>query len=498
MILLACPGLIGNLAAQANVQADTSHLLRKSVAAIGYQVGVETKVDLKPTDLISQAQGEAKVQAKNGVTNIEVDAEELVPPTSLGTEFLTYVLWSVSPEGRTANLGEIMIDKAGKGKLKATTQLQTFSLIVTAEPYFSVRQPSEMVVLENEMRKDTKGKRFYVNEYSLMRRSQYQKLGNPLALSLDLKTVPLEVYEARNALDIAKSREAETYAPEIFTKASASLTMAENALVRKADKKEIISVARQAVQFSEDARALSTLRQEQERIEKEREAAAAQAKAEAEAKAAAEAAEVKRRADAEAAEAKRKADAEAAELKRKAAAEAEELRRRAAEEAHRQTQLAAAREAQLKAESQLAAAMAKVEADALKAREEEANAEAERARQAAEQARQAADELRAQLLEQFSRILETRDTPRGLVVNLSDVLFDTGKYELRPVTREKLARFSGIVLSHPSLSLDIEGHTDNTGTDEFNEALSRQRAEAVREFLIQQGLPPDSLTARGL
>jgi outer membrane protein OmpA-like peptidoglycan-associated protein len=151
---------------------------------------------------------------------------------------------------------------------------------------------------------------------------------------------------------------------------------------------------------------------------------------------------------------------------------------------------AAAREAQVKAEAEAAAVKAKYEADALKAKEEAARAEAERASQASEQ-------LRAQLLDQFNRILETRDTPRGLVVNMADVLFDTGKYDLRQAAREKLARLSGIILAHPGLKLEVEGHTDSVGSDELNQKLSEQRASAVRGYLVEQGLSDDSVTAKG-
>jgi outer membrane protein OmpA-like peptidoglycan-associated protein len=251
-------------------------------------------------------------------------------------------------------------------------------------------------------------------------------------------------------MEIAKSRSADKYAPEIFSKAEASLKMAENSLARKADKKEIISTARQTVQFSEDARALSVQRQEDERIANERAAAAASAKAEAEAKAAAEAAEAKQKSDAAAAEAKRKADVEA----------------------KHQAELAAAKE------------------EVLRAKEGAAKAEAEHARKAAE-------DLRAQLLDQFNRVLATRDTPRGLVVNMGDVLFDTGKFNLRPPAREALAKLSGIVLAHPGLNLEVEGHTDSTGGDELNQKLSEDRAGAVRSYLVEQGLTDSTVTAKG-
>jgi outer membrane protein OmpA-like peptidoglycan-associated protein len=478
VLLMAVLSLASGPAAAAGAQTvpPAASVVTKSTRAVGYQVGGgSTKVDLKGTELMPQAKGEAKVQARSGLTTIEVDVEGLPPqPTKLGAELLTYVLWVVSPDGRPGNLGELLV-KGGEASLSATSQLQTFSLIVTAEPYFSVRQPSEMVVLENAIRKDTKGKIFVVEDYKLMKRGQYEKRGNPLALSLDLEKVPLEVYEARNAIEIARSRDAEKYAPEIFTKAQASLQMAENALAKKANEKTVVSTARQAVQFSEDARALAVQRQEEERVAKEREAAAAAAKAEAEAKASAEAAEARARADAEA---QRQAELAAA---KEAALRAE---------AQRQADLAAAKEAAMKAEAQHQAEMAAAKEGVLREKEEAAKADAERARKAAE-------ELRAQLLEQFNRILETRDTPRGLVVNMGDVLFDVGKFDLRPEAREKLAKLSGIVLAHPGLRLEVEGHTDNTGSDELNQTLSERRAETVRGYLVDQGLAGDGVTSKG-
>ena len=433
--------------AQAQQAVPESNLTLKSIKAVGYRVGGwSTKVDLKGTELMAEAKGEAKVEARQGKTNIEVSIKDLAPPTKLGAEFLTYVLWVVTPDGRSGNTGELLINKNGESKLSATTPAQTFSIIVTAEPYFAVRVPSEMVILENDTRKDTKGQVFPVNDFKLMKRAQYEKLGNPLAMTPDLEHVPLPVYEARNAVEIAKSHEAEKEAPEIYAKAVASLQATENALSAKRNKIDILSSARQTVQFAEDARALAAQRQDQARIAAEKEAAAAKARAEAEAK--------------------------------------------AAEEAKRQAELAAAKQAQMKAEADAAAVKAKAEADALKAKEEAARAEAARSERAAA-------DLRARLLEQFNRILETRDTPRGLVVNMGDVLFDFGKYDLRPEAREKLAKLSGIILAHSGLELAVEGHTDNVGSDELNQNLSEKRAETVRAYLIQQGLAGASVTSRG-
>ena len=460
---------------QVNQAVPASDVITKSVAAVGYLVGGgSTKVDLKGTDLMPTASGQAKVEIKSkaGKTNVDAEVKALKLPSSFGSEFLTYVLWVVTPEGRTSNIGEVLINKNGDGTLRATTPEQTFSLIVTAEPYFAVRVPSEMVVLQSEPRMDTKGTIFPVTGYKLMKRDQYEKMGNPLALTLDPK-VPLEMYEARNAVDIAKARGADKYAPEILSKAQASLQQAESDLASKADKNDIISAARETAQFSEDARAFSAQRQEEERIAQERDAAAADAKTQAEAKAAADAADAKRQADEAAAEAKLQADEAAADAKRQADEAAADAKHQADE---------AAAEAKRQADTELAAQQA-------------ANAQEQAALEQSEREKQL---LRQRLLEQFNRVLPTTDTPAGLVVNMADVLFDTGKSDLRAPAREALAKLSGIILNYPSLQLTIEGHTDSVGSAEYNQALSAKRADGVRDYLVSQGVDASKLSAQGL
>jgi outer membrane protein OmpA-like peptidoglycan-associated protein len=460
MLLVVCVCLAATSAnAQNKKEIPASDVISRSIKAVGYEVGGgATKIIFLGTSAAPNASGEAKVEAKKGGTDIDLKVKSLPQPTTLGAEFLTYVLWTITPDGTTNNLGEIPIDKNGNGKLTTNTASQTFAMVVTAEPYFAVQLPSEVVVLENDTKKNTKGKIFPDNDYKLMKRSQYAKLGNPLALTPDLKKVPLDVYEARNAVDIAKSQKAEQYAPEVLTKATSSLQMTENALASNSDKSQIITNARQTIQFAEDARSLSAERQEAERIQKEKDAAAA------------------------AAAAKAKAEADA--------------------EAQRQAELTAAKEAQMKAEADARAAQQQAAADlaaqraaseqaALQAKEAAAREEAARA-----QAQTAA--LRAQLLQQLNAILQTTDTPRGLVVNMADVLFATNRYELSQDAQLKLAKLSGIIQAHPGLNLAIEGYTDTTGTPDYNLKLSQQRADAVRDFLIAQGMSPDTITAKGL
>jgi outer membrane protein OmpA-like peptidoglycan-associated protein len=432
-------------AQQQNQQIPASALTTKTVEAVGYLVGNgSTKVNMMGTDLMPNGTGDVKVEIKSKAdrASVEISVKGLQPAPTIGTEFLTYVLWVVTPEGRTGNLGEVLLNKNGEGKLSATTPSQAFSLIVTAEPYFAVRVPSEMVVLQSVPRKNTEGKIFPVSEYKLMKRAQYQKMGNPLALTLDPK-IPLSVYEARNAVEVARAHGASQFASEVLSKADGSLQQMENALSSKSGKDDVTAIARQTTQFAEDARALSVERQDQARIVKEREDGAAKAKAEAEAKAATEASEAKQKADAAAAEAKRQADDAAAEAKAKADAE-----------------IAAQ-----------AAAKNKLELEK--------------------------QELRARLLAQFNRVLPTTDTSRGLVVNMGDVLFSTGKSDLGSPAQVALARLSGIVLNYPSLQLAIGGYTDSTGSADFNQKLSEQRAKGVLDFLVTQGLDAGKLSSQG-
>jgi outer membrane protein OmpA-like peptidoglycan-associated protein len=433
-------GLAGIADAQNQQDVPASDVVTKSIKAIGYTVGNTTSIPLVGTRNATQASGEAKVQAKASGSLIELKVLGLPQPATLGPEFLTYVLWRITPDGNTTKLGEVRIDKDGNGTLETKTTSQTFALAVTAEPYFAVQIPSEEVILVNEPSKKTKGKLYPENSYKLMTLRQYQKQANPLGMTLDLKNVPLDVYQARNAVEIAKARGAQEYAPDIFHKAEGSQRMMEQQIASKADKKQITTTARQTVQFAEDSRALSAQKQEEARIQKEKDDAAAAAAATANAQ--------------------------------------------AATEAKRQADLTAAKEAQMRADAAAAAAQSKAKEDA-------ARADAQRAKAATEA-------LRAQLLSQLNAVLQTTDTQRGLVVNMADVLFDLGKFSLSEDAKLKLARLSGVILSHPGLNLAIEGYTDSTGSEDFNLKLSQQRAEAVRSFLVSQGLSPDAVTAAGL
>ncbi len=447
-----------------------------------------TKVDFRGTALMPQARGEATVESKQGRIEIDVNFRDLERATKFGAEYLTYVLWAITPEGRPVNLGEVLLN-GNKSKLAVTSELQVFGMIVTAEPYFAVTMPSDLVVLENEVRKDTAGKIQEIDaKYELLQRGQYEKLSNPLSLTPDPK-IPVELFEARNAIQIAKSVGAAKYAADTLKKAEDSLKQADSYFSRKQTKPSIM-IAREAVQTAEDARALSVRRAEEERLEAERQAAeerTRRAKAQAEE-------EQRRREQAEAerqAEAQRRTKAEEDRVRAEAARAEADRQRLEAERKKLEAELEASRAATKKAEAETAAANARI----MEEQARKAAAEAEKARQQAEAEKQA---LRARLLQQFNSVLETRDTERGLIVNMGDILFDTGKATLKPAAREKLARLAGLCLAYPGLRLSSEGHTDNVGGEEMNQKLSEKRAEIVRAYLIEQGIPDASIASVGM
>jgi outer membrane protein OmpA-like peptidoglycan-associated protein len=526
--LLACAILAG----QTTVPQTDAPVFRvtttaRTAKAISYQQrNGSTTIDFRGTSLLPGARGEAKVESKQGYIEIEVEYDDLKPANLLGAEYLTYVLWAITPEGRASNLGEILLNGT-KSKLNVTTELQVFGLIVTAEPYFAVSMPSDLVVMENVVRADTRGKVEEIDaKYELLQRGQYAKMTNPLSLSLD-KKLPLELYEARNAVQIAKSFGAAQFANDSFVKAEKALADAEAYQARNAGKKPVTMSARQAVQTAEDARAIAVKRQEADALEAERQRAAerqiradnAKNAAQAEtdrvkrdAIAAAELAEAQARAAASEAErvkqgnelrlAKDALEAERLKLEntaRLAAAQAEADRLKQANDAQAATAQAEVDRLKRASDAQIAAAQA--EADRLRAENAAANAASLAARELLEKQKQQleADKvaLRADLLKQFNVILQTQDTARGLIVNMPDVLFDTGKFALRAAAREKLSRLAGIVSAHPGLKLAVEGHTDSVGKTDYNQDLSEKRSEAVREYLSQQGMAGTSLSGKG-
>jgi len=464
-------------------------VVSRNVQAINYKHrGGATKVNFAGTDLMPQANGQAKVESKKGYIEIEVEFGNLEKPTTFGNEYLTYILWAISPEGRAINLGEILVGDNHRSKVDVTTDLQAFALVVTAEPYYAVRQPSNVVVLENIVREDTKGTIEAMHtKYELLERGGYIPTGykfDPVVLNTRL---PLEFFEARNALRIAQSEGAETYARDSYQHASRLMDQVDQDAINKhTDRKAMIGKAREVVQTAEDARAITVKKIEVERLENERQAAAdAQAQTQAQAD---NATRQKERAESEQARAERATSRAESDTARAQAAKAQAE----SDTARAQANAAQAQSDADRAKADMANSQA-ASASALSA----AQADADRSRLAAQQADADKAAMRVRLSEQLNRILQTRDTARGLIVSMSDVLFDTGKYSLKPGAREKLAKVAGILIAYPGLNIEVGGYTDNVGGDQMNQTLSENRAGSVRDYLVQQGVATSSVSAKG-
>jgi outer membrane protein OmpA-like peptidoglycan-associated protein len=528
-------------------------MISRTVEAVNYQHrGRSTKLDFAGTDLMSSASGEAKVDSKRGSIAIEAEFNNLDRPTSFGSEYLTYVLWAISPEGRPVNLGEVLVGGNSRSKLKVTTNLQAFALIVTAEPYYAVQQPSNVVVLENVVRPDTRGTTEEVHaKYELTERGGYLPTGykfDPIVLNARL---PLEFYEARNAMRIAKSEGADQYANESYGHA---LKLMDNADQYAIDKhhhtKELIAISREAVQTAEDARLIAVKKMDEARNQEERENSAnALANSQAQTDDATRRSE---RAQADAANAQsdaalaqsesaqtkidmaasqqtsanavaaaqadatlatnnaQQSEADKANLRaqrdseRLASADAQAQTQAQADDANRQRDKAQADQASAQlqaARAQSDSAQARLDMAASQASSahavSEAQEDAAKANRHAQQADSDKAEMRTRLSTQLNLILQTRDSARGLIVNMSDVLFDTGRYSLKPGAREKLAKVAGILLAYPGINVQVGGYTDNVGGDDMNQALSEHRAGSVRDYLVESGVNSNAVTAQG-
>lgn len=447
----------------------------RTVEAIDYQHRSGAMgVNLAGTVLLPSAEGKAKVRRKRGTMEVEASFGNLQSPTTFGTEYLTYVLWAISPDGHAVNLGEVLIGGNDRSKLTATTDLQAFALVVTAEPYFAVRQPSNVVVLENVIRAETKGTSEAVNaKYELMERGGYIPTGyksDPVVLDAKL---PLEFLEARNAVRIAQSEGAEEYAGENYQHAVQLMESADAyATAGHSDKKQLIAKSRETVQTAEDAREIAVRRIDEDRRVSERQASA----------------------DAQA-QSREQADM-ATRQKDQAQADAASAQNAAT---RAQADAANAQAATTKAETDMVNNQA-VSTAAINAAQADADQSRLIARNAQEGEQQADSEkaaVRAQLEVRLNEILETRNSARGLIVSMSDVLFDIGQYSLKPGAREKLAKVAGILIAYPGLNIAVGGYTDNVGGDEMNQKLSENRAEAVRNYLVQEGVAASSVSATG-
>jgi outer membrane protein OmpA-like peptidoglycan-associated protein len=428
-------------------------VVERTVKAVNYQYRTgPTHIDFRGTVLMPSAKGEAAVESKAGRTVIDAKLAHVNSPAQYGAGYLTYVLWAITPEGHAKNLGEIVTDPSDRAKLAVTTDLQAFGLIITAEPYAAVRQPSDVVVMENEIRPDTIGHVEPIQaKAELLPRGHYtynvasQAAATGPKLSMDRYEALLEVYEAQNAVQIARAERADRYAPDVFGRAEEMLRNAQRLEAQKSDRSTIVTEARHAAQTAEDARILATQRKREQEL----------------------------------------ADAHAAvqheqELRLQAEAEAQSARAQAAEQepmASRQAEVSVtARTAEVSApQTTVPAPITAVE---------ETPAGRPQTEDKAGQ--------RAQLLTQLNSAMLTRDTPRGLVVTVGDADFRGAA--LRPGLYPSLARIASAIVAHPGLTVTVEGNSDNPGGGHEAD----ERAAAVHDALVVAGVPAARVMTRNL
>lgn len=483
-------------------------VVERTTDAVDYRHRSSTSVKMRGTELDPQITGEAKVNSKDGRLAIEAKLDHMKKAESYGPQYLTYVLWAITPEGRPNNLGELLPNDDGDADLHVTTPLQAFGLVVTAEPYFAVTAPSNIVVAENVVTYNTKGWTQPIHtKFEAMNRDEYTvdiPASELPASTADRKKVPLQLLEARNAVAIAKATGAQQYAPDALQRAEDFLAKGEDYLRRDQGKGAIGTVARYAAQQAEDARVLTIRKKQDEQAENQRRQMQAQAEA-----AQQRAQEAHDRAQQEADRA-RLAQQQLDQAQQQQQQTQEQLtqlqqERQAAELARQQAEQAAqaaAQQAQLATQQQTAAEQARQQAlqeqQNLRLQAQQAQQAAQQAQSQAQRAEMEREQTRQRLLTQLNQVLQTRDTARGLIVNMSDVLFDFNKASLKPGARERLSKVSGILLAYPDLHLKIEGYTDNIGSDSYNMQLSEQRAQTVRDYLVNQGVPAANISAEGL
>jgi outer membrane protein OmpA-like peptidoglycan-associated protein len=526
-------------------------LVARSTKAIDYRQGSKSEISFQGTELMPQATGKADVESKSGTTQVKAEIAEPKPANTFGLEYLTYVLWAISPDGVPSNLGEL-VPHDGKAAIHASVPMQAFALLITAEPYFAVTQPSEKVVAQSEPGPKAQGSIRSVDVHyqavpANLYSSQVQPLQEPV-YGMD-QNVPLSLKEARNAVRIAKIAHADQYASSSLERAQQLLSEADDYYRRKQNGKAIATVAREATQAAEAARVTALKAEQQAKLDEEKRTAmenAAKAQAEAETQAR-QAQQAQAQANTQAQQAQQaEAARQAAEQQAAQAQIAAQQATVAAQAAQQQVQQQAAAGQQVQAEQQAAAQQAQAQAEQAR---QEATAAQQRAqdqerlaqqaqqqlqqqqaatqetqqelqneqaaRQQAEQQTQATqqnlqqtqqqvqqaqtekEQVRQRLLGQLNQVLQTKDSARGLVVNMPDVLFDLNSASLKPEARERLAKVAGILIAYPDIHVEVDGYTDNTGSLNFNQQLSQQRADTVRSYLIQQGVPSSSVDARG-
>jgi len=447
-----------------------------TLTAVTYPERRTVKLDLVPSAEAPRAKLRAKVQAHEAQTQIEIDYRDMKPAILFGGDVTCYVAWAVTRDGNAENLGELQLD-GDSGKTRFSTGQKTFALLVTAEPYSLVEKPSEMVMFTSSSSRDRQAPSIPFS-YAGLAPAPAHALNTIADISWD-SSKPLDLLQAEKAHELADRSGAGSYAPQIYREATIALNQARALATASRRAKERVDFARRVVALSSDSIQITTRRKEAERLAKEIAARKAEMRALEERAGAAE----NRAKSAQAALAEAQGSLQASRL-----ALAEATREKTAAEAAREQAAAEAASQKAATEAAVAAAqseLAKMEAEKQQLEHSMAGLRSEKER------------LSSRLQGALSKVAETQQSARGLIVNLPDILFDVNQATLKPEAQLVLAKLAGILLIMPELNLRVEGHTDATGSDAYNLGLSQQRAEAVRQLLQAQGVAGDRMTTVG-
>lgn len=432
----------------------------RTTQAISYQYrNGTTQVDLRGTVLLPRSEGEAKVESRQGRTTINASVRNLPSAQRFGREYLTYVLWAITPQGKPYNLGELISGPSDKARMRVTTPIQTFALIVTAEPYAYVRQPGNVVVMENQVSPETVGTIQPVKiRYELLPRGSYtyevpaaiEEAGMP-KVSMHQYVATLALYQAQNALGLARVAGAPEYAPEVYRRAEQSYENAKALNSHGGDYRTVVQTAREATESAADAREIALSRKESAQLRSEQGSLA----------------------------------------RKEAQLQSERAAREAALQQANQAQAEANRAMASAQQAEAARRQAEAAAAAAEARAAQAQAR-QRASEAATLQRQDSRRVRGSLIHSLAPLLPTLDSARGVVVTVPDSAFRGA--DLRGGFVDDLEQVGTVLSAHPELNVSVQGYSATAA----NRRLSEDRAETVRQKLIAQGVKDDNIQSAGL
>ncbi len=420
----------------------------------------KVEFQMEPSQRVPGSLLTAKVKFEEGQHRIEISYNHMQPAVVFGGDITCYVLWAINREGTYENLGEFWVrPEKRKDKMKYSTGLRNFALMVTAEPYYLVRQPSEMIITYNGGSRDPRAPStpLTFREFGSMPRHDLETLATARYES----KAPLDILQAERVYEIAGRLGARQYAEEIYQQADIRLQQAKQMSKSSRSKKGTQEFARKSVAASNDAIQISLRRQEAAELE----------------------------------EAINKQLAEMAQMKKRAAA-AEADARRTREEANRAEAAVRSSRADLE-RMQRDKAVIETEKAALESAMANLRRETQRLQSEKSALTREKGVLEGRLHNALSRVADTRESARGFILNLPDILFDIGKASLKPEARERIAKLAGILLIMQEQNLQVEGHTDSTGTYEYNLSLSDDRARSVLNFMAQHGVQRERMRSTG-